>query len=67
MSSVLPGYFELLRTPVPGGRTFTEEDNSPERISAFEGRCYSEGQRHHEETQRGGKEGQRHPEAERIG
>ena len=29
--TVLPGYFELLHVPVIAGRTFTEEDNSPDR------------------------------------
>lgn len=28
---VLPGYFETLRTPLIAGRTFTDDDNAPER------------------------------------
>jgi putative ABC transport system permease protein len=28
---VLPGYFEMMRTPLLAGRTFTEEDNQPGR------------------------------------
>ena len=28
---VLPGYFELLQTPVLAGRTFTDADNAPDR------------------------------------
>src|SRR5207253_516362 len=28
---VLPGYFEALRTPLIAGRTFTDDDNAPER------------------------------------
>ena len=28
---VLPGYFEAMRTPLLGGRTFTEDDNLPGR------------------------------------
>jgi predicted permease len=29
--TVLPGYFETLRTPLIAGRTFTDADNSPDR------------------------------------
>jgi putative ABC transport system permease protein len=29
---VLPGYFEVLRTPLIAGRTFTDADNAPDRM-----------------------------------
>jgi len=42
MQQVMPGYFETLRTPLLAGRTFTEEDNAPERNLVVIDRLFSE-------------------------